>query len=96
MEIRFWRMAILALALGFAPSATADEGDTRLVSGTIEFVSERAVEVGGTRGLFDVGSSVTSDGRVVSWRSVRRGMSASLEIDSAGRVLLLDVPGVME
>ena len=90
---------VLAAALAVAasistPPSRADE--TTTVFGAITYISADAVEVAGQRGLLVNGADIRSDERTVSWTSIRVGMPASMETDSAGRVLELRVSGVIE
>ncbi|MEO2168866.1 MAG: hypothetical protein ABGY42_12260 [bacterium] len=92
---------VIAFALVFAlsamvPPAFADGDEVRLVSGTVTFVSSTAVEVNGIRALVLSDSSIMSDRREISLASVRSGLPATMEIDASGRLLELQVRGVIE
>jgi hypothetical protein len=69
---------------------------TRHVVGTVQYATDRAVEVAGQRALIGPFTSVVSDGHPISPASIREGMSADLEVDSVGRALELRVSGVVE
>jgi hypothetical protein len=94
---RAWKRAGLSilLAIGVAATATA-QSETQVYFGTVGFVDESSVQVGGHRGIMMDGSSVMSDGHVVSLASVRPGMAATLEVDGSGRIIELRVTGVVE
>ncbi len=99
MRQRF-RQTLLAAAVASAVwGATAEwsaSSETSTVSGPITWISADAVEVAGRRGVFAAESDIRSDEHTVSWSSIRTGMPASMETDSAGRVLELRVTGVVE
>lgn len=92
-----WKKAGLAIVLAVAGSATAmAQSDPRVYFGTVGFVDDSTVQVGGKRGIMVKGSSVMSDGREVSLSSVRTGMPATLELDASDRIIELRVTGVVE
>lgn len=93
--MRSFRGIVFALAALMAP-AFADGGEVRWVAGVVTYISPAAVEVNGTRGLLLPDSSIMSERREISLASVRRGMPATMELDEAGRVLELQVRGVIE
>jgi len=64
--------------------------------GTIAFISDSAVEVGGHRALITSRTSIVSDGHAVSVASIQKGMKAEMEVDSDGQALELRVTGVVE
>ncbi len=68
----------------------------RMVEGDITYIAPSAVEVDGVRGLLGPRSSLLSSGREITVASIRRGMSARMELDPAGRVLELRVAGAVE
>ena len=82
--------ATLALAIGSPSQAQV------LASGSLSYVSEDAIEVDGRRILLAPDSILMSGGRQVSVASLRRGMPAEAEIDDAGRLIELEVNGVVE
>lgn len=86
---------VLFWALFLVPQAQAQE-NLRTVEGEITYVTANAVEVAGVRGLLGPRSSILSSGREITVHSIRRGMSARMELDAAGRVLELRVAGVVE
>jgi hypothetical protein len=97
MRVFFAGVIALAFALlGASAPALADGGEVRMVSGVVTYVSATAVEVNGTRGSLTPNSSIMSDRREISLGSVRRGVSATMEIDDVGRILELQVRGVIE
>ncbi len=85
----------LGIVLGSAGSVLAS-AETRVGRGAITFVDERSVEVDGLRGRKTPESTVMSEGRAVSWGSLQRGRPASIEIDTAGRLIELNVGKVLE
>lgn len=97
---RNWLGRLVGLTLGalllVSPTMVYGQEATRLVEGKITYVEATAVEVDGVRGLIGPKSSVVSGSREVGIIGVRRGMPARLELDAAGRVLELRVPGVVE
>jgi hypothetical protein len=94
---RMWKRAGLSLLLAIGVAATAmAQSETQVYYGTVGFVDESSVEVGGERGILANGSSVMSDGHAVSLASVRIGMPATLEVDESGRIIELRVTGVVE
>ena len=97
---RNWLGRLVGLTLGalllVSPTMVYWQEATRLVEGKITYVEATAVEVDGVRGLIGPKSSVVSGSREVGIIGVRRGMPARLELDAAGRVLELRVPGVVE
>ena len=99
MRQRF-RQILLAAAVAGAVSGVAGAAwaasETSTVSGPITWISADSVEVAGRRGILAQGSDIRSDQHTVSWSSIRIGMPASMETDSAGRVLELRVTGVVE
>jgi hypothetical protein len=92
------RALLLATALAGASLLTPRlvTAESTEVAGTVSWISEDAVEVGGKRGLFAPGSDVRSGGVPVAKSSVRPGMPAEMEVDDGGRVLELRVMGVVE
>ena len=86
----------LLIAIGMALPASAPAADVTVVSGAVTYVSSDAVEVAGRRGLIVPGTSITSEGREVSIRSVSVGMPGELEIGPDGKALELRVKGAVE
>lgn len=87
-------LMVVAGAGGLAGAARAEE--PTVVSGTISFVSEDAVELGGQRGIIDSSTDVRSGGHPISAAALRRGMRGTMELDAAGRALEIEVTGVVE
>jgi hypothetical protein len=77
-------------------SGAGQAAETSTVNGPITWISADSVEVAGHRGILAQGADIRSDEHTVSWTSIRLGMPASMETDSAGRVLELRVTGVVE
>jgi len=97
-----WRYVAVGLVstaivmLESPPRTCADASTPQQYSGTVDFVSDSAVEVNGHRGLIGPKTIVISDRRSVSLTSVHTGMQAELEVDSDGQALLLKVQGAIE
>jgi len=98
--LRPLRLGLSGVSLGVlllgGVAAFGAESEPRTISGRITYVSPAAIEVAGVRGLLGPRSSLRSQGRAVTLRSLRRGMEARLELDEAGRVLELQVTGIVE
>jgi hypothetical protein len=98
MRQRFRQILLAAAVAGAVAgvSGAAQAAETSTVNGPITWISADSVEVAGRRGILAQGSDIRSDEHTVSWTSIRLGMPASMETDSAGRVLELRVTGVVE
>ncbi len=93
------RAMALGLALGIVlgtAGLVAASAETRTAAGLISFVDQHSVEVAGLRGRRTPDSTIMSEGRAVSWGSLQRGRPASIEIDTAGRLIELNVGKVLE
>jgi hypothetical protein len=98
-----WREWRRIAALGFAafgvavatPAGAGDEAP-RIVVGPISSISTDVVSVAGHRLLITPASTTVSDGRTVSPTSIPPGTLAEAEFDSSGRLLHLEVKGVVE
>ena len=93
--MRHFAILILSLALSLAASQ-AFAADTRTIAGRITYVSKDALEVEGRRILITPESSVISQGRPISRKSLRRGSFAEAEVDPAGRLIELRVNRAVE
>ena len=93
-KMRHILLTTMALALPVA-IGSASWADVR-ATGQVSYVSEDAIEIGGKRILLTPESLLMSGGREVSAASLRRGMSAEAEVDDAGRLIELQVNGVVE
>ena len=91
---RILAAAALVASLGVAHGVWADE--TRIVNGTVGWITQDAIEVAGTRGLINSQTDIRSDGSPVAVTSITRGMLAELEVDSSGHALEIQVHGVRE
>jgi hypothetical protein len=74
----------------------AESAETFHYVGTVDFISQDAVEVSGHRGLVGTQTSFVSDGHPVAPTSIHPGQQGDLEVDSDGRALELRVTGVVE
>jgi hypothetical protein len=86
----------LLIAIGMALPAGAPAADVTVVNGAVTYVTSDVVEVSGRRGLIVPGTSITSEGREVSLKSIVVGMPAELEIAPDGKALSLQVKGAVE
>jgi len=86
----------LLIATGLALPASAPAADVTVVNGAVTYVTSDVVEVSGRRGLIVPGTSVTSEGREISLKSVVVGMPAELEVGADGKALSLRVKGAVE
>ena len=93
--MRHFAALIVSLALSLAVSQ-AFAADTRTIAGRITYVSKDALEVEGRRILITPESSVISQGRPISRKSLRRGSFAEAEVDPAGRLIELRVNRAVE
>ena len=89
---RVFFLALALICLGAPATALAN----RERQGTITYVGDGVVEIGGERILVGPAAEIRSQGRNVSLGSLRRGMPAEAEIDEAGRLIELRVKGVVE
>ncbi len=89
---------VAVLFVAFASGALAENPSvgTNVVVGTITYLDEVSIEVAGTRARRSPDSLAMSDGRTVSWGSLHRGLDATMEIDTAGRLIEVDVGKVLE
>lgn len=84
--------AAFVLLLGTGTAARAEV----IRTGYVTDVSDDAVDINGERLLITSTSRLMSEGREVSVGSLRPGMAATAEADDAGRLILLEVNGVVE
>lgn len=97
MRWRWLWPLVAALALdGFARVDRAWAGDPMLISGTISWVSESAIEINGFRGMIDESTDIRGEGGAASVASLRRGMPAEMELDDSGHALQIRATGVVE
>ncbi len=87
-------LACVALVALAASGARAQE--QRTYRGVLTSVSSARVVVGSQPARVTAETMVTSDGRIVSLQALRRGMSAEVDVDGAGRALEVRVKGVVE
>ena len=86
----------LLIAIGMALPSSAPAADVTVVSGAVTYIATDVVEVSGRRGLIVPGTSITSEGREVSLKSVAVGMPAELDVAADGKALSLRIKGAVE
>ncbi|MBM4265281.1 MAG: hypothetical protein FJ144_01495 [Deltaproteobacteria bacterium] len=97
---REWRriaaVGVASVSVAAAAPAGAGEDAPRIAVGPISSISTDVVSVAGHRLLITPASTAVSDGRTVSPTSIPPGTLAEVEFDSSGRLLHLEVKGVVE